>query len=534
MGDLEQARADVDALTAALLEQIDQAWDRISRGEQRLVRDWLGLSSSEQRRRILELQHLASTLMDQVERHARAEIADVLRSAFRAGAVRTAAIIGAPAEVSGADADLLKSISDDTWLDVLNATQHVRQSTKEMTRALGQQAADLRFSGLTTAEDAGKQLAQAMVGQGISAIVYRDGSRHGLDDYANMLLRTKTAEIQQVGGFRQARRLDIRFMELLDNPSCGLSFHDDPTLANGLVLPLAEAEKYPISHPRCVRVSVARPDLLTPQDARDAAPSTTGAQNADQRVVEQARQSAAARRAAARTLESRTARAQTGLLTPSAGAARSPAARRAASRTSRIERRTAKATERASVTAARELLATATAAEPRLTELVTGLAEQHGGTPAGLDFRLKGLDSLTRKIDADVAAGKGPADRIAGQLFDVNRYTTVFPEARYATSAQETLDALREQGYTTNVKNYWNVEHNPYQGINVQVTGPTGERFELQFHTPTSLDVKEGELHTIYERARVETDPTKLEQYTADSFTAAARIPVPPGVVRVS
>jgi len=178
----------------------------------------------------------------------------------------------------------------------------------------------------------------------------------------------------------------------------------------------------------------------------------------------------------------------------------------------------------------------ATAAEPKLTAMATRYADQFGGKMEGLDFRLKTADSLTRKIEGGVKAGKGTATQVAADMFDINRYTTVYSEASYAKNVQATLDALRAEGHTLNVKNYWNValDKNPYQGVNVQITTTSAEKFELQFHTATSLDVKEGQMHIVYEKWRVETDEVKRAEYTQQMIDISAAIPVPPTVTSVS
>jgi hypothetical protein len=52
--------------------------------------------------------------------------------------------------------------------------------------------------------------------------------------------------------------------------------------------------------------------------------------------------------------------------------------------------------------AATSLLSRAAAAEPAQTKTMRRIASQTGGELAGLDYRLKGLDSLTRKISQDM------------------------------------------------------------------------------------------------------------------------------------
>lgn len=181
---------------------------------------------------------------------------------------------------------------------------------------------------------------------------------------------------------------------------------------------------------------------------------------------------------------------------------------------------------------ASELVKKATLAEPRLTSLVKDVADKNDGTLEGLNFRLKTEDSLSRKILGDVESSKGlmTPDQVGAKMFDVNRYTIKLSDGNYVDGAQSIIDDLRSGGNSLKVKNYWNVADNPYQGINIQVTTPLGEQFELQLHTAKSLEVKEGALHEIYELSRVETDPDKIAEYTRQSFDAAKQIPIPRNV----
>lgn len=173
--------------------------------------------------------------------------------------------------------------------------------------------------------------------------------------------------------------------------------------------------------------------------------------------------------------------------------------------------------------------------EPALTGQMETLASKNNAELKGLEYRLKGEDSLTRKILKDVEEGKGliTAEEVGGKMFDVNRYTMQLADDEYVSGAQAVIDELEESGHTLKVKNYWNVDDNPYQGINIQVTAPDGTKFELQLHTGKSLEVKEGELHSIYELARKEKNPLKLAEYDRQSFAAAKKIPVPKGIETV-
>jgi hypothetical protein len=401
----------------------------------------------------------------------------------------------------------------DTHQDLLAATKFMRTSTKDLIRTLARDHVSDRLYTGRTATQAGRELARALRAHSVAAVVYKDGSRHGLGSYSDMVLRTKTAEAYQVGGFNQAASHGVKFVEVMDGPGCGWTSHDDTTQANGMIMTLDDSRAYPISHPNCRRVTIARPDIKSLDGATPKGPQFT---------AQQLKDAAAGSDVGFRKVVDRRGNAT---MAPAASIARGPAA-------ARQQALLAKASRAAQTPSgvAKRLVASATTAEPKLTALTSQLAQKHGAEMAGLDFRLKGAGSLERKIAGDVA-GKGMTAAESGaKMFDVNRYTMVIPESRYATGAQSVINDLHAQGNTLNVKNYWNSATNPYQGVNVQVVTPVGDRFELQFHTPTSLAVKEGEMHTLYEASRIETNQVKIDAYTAQSFAVSAKIPVPSGI----
>ncbi|MEU8232713.1 hypothetical protein AB0C12_24290 [Actinoplanes sp. NPDC048967] len=133
-----------------------------------------------------------------------------------------------------------------------------------------------------------------------------------------------------------------------------------------------------------------------------------------------------------------------------------------------------------------------------------------GSSREGYDFRLKGADSLKRKLAADRKKNPHltPTELVAG-IGDNIRYTTLFEVERYVSGVQETVRALKAKGYElTKVKNGWNGSMGNYKGINLTWRDPeTGHLFELQFHTPDSFWINKGE-HLYYEIKRLpEGDP---------------------------
>lgn len=194
----------------------------------------------------------------------------------------------------------------------------------------------------------------------------------------------------------------------------------------------------------------------------------------------------------------------------------------------------------------------AAAAEPEISARVKGLAEAHGATLEGYDFRLKSEKSLARKVDDEKDEPKNGGDPVktAEGMSDVVRYTMAFDDDQYVEGTAGVLRDMERQGLQTRVKNYW-APNDPYQGINVAVTDPaTGVTFEVQFHTPTSLAFKEPTLtqtrgsaprplpgsdpfsrqgtHVIYDRGRTSSD-VRVKWRAYRTMTRQAQyIPVPP------
>jgi len=123
-------------------------------------------------------------------------------------------------------------------------------------------------------------------------VVYANGARIPLPSYTDMVLRTKSALAYQEGGFQQGKELGIQWWEIMDGPECGLSYHEDPTLADGMIVDTVTAEKFPISHPNCVRVTSPRPDIQSATEAKDAKRTATEDQVADQAAASRARAAA--------------------------------------------------------------------------------------------------------------------------------------------------------------------------------------------------------------------------------------------------
>lgn len=328
----DDAHRALERLTADIIAALARIWQQITGEEQRLLDDWARLGRTQRLLRLRQMRATVDALVQQADLLAIRFTNAQIPAAYELGGAALAAGMSAGPQWGKPDVDLLGQVMTGVRDDLLAATTGVSQSTKQLVRTLAGEQLTFKAAVGQTAVQAGRDLARRLAGQGITSVIYRDGSRHGLDEYAEMAVRTKSAEAYQLGGFSQARAFDVKFMELFDGPGCGLDAHEDPVKANGMVLPTEQAAAHPLSHPRCVRVASPRPDIRTAAEARRATGSTSAAQDVDQAYVSALRAAAAERRSVA---AQRFARANAGLLTDSPFRAGSVAAMRHARRVAR-------------------------------------------------------------------------------------------------------------------------------------------------------------------------------------------------------
>lgn len=147
--------------------------------------------------------------------------------------------------------------------------------------------------------------------------------------------------------------------------------------------------------------------------------------------------------------------------------------------------------------------------EPPVTEFMTSMADKLDVRLSGLSNKLKTPKSLIEKINLLAEREfNGDLELAASTIKDSLRYTMVADSSNYADTVTESLKMLGNNGYSVKMKNFWTIS-NDYKGINLQLTDPSGLKFELQFHTPESLKVK-GIIHDLYESWR-KLDPNSSE-----------------------
>lgn len=158
-----------------------------------------------------------------------------------------------------------------------------------------------------------------------------------------------------------------------------------------------------------------------------------------------------------------------------------------------------------------KLLDIANENEPRITADLQDIISKTSGNinydvgngKTALDFRKKGFDSLERKMNSDLK--EKSLEDIMNGTYDIVRYTDLVESDKFVDDYYQIMDEITKKGYKVQrVKNTFNDDTKSYKGVNTVVESPTGYKFELQYHTPESIQVKEIN-HKLYEKARLDT-----------------------------
>jgi hypothetical protein len=153
--------------------------------------------------------------------------------------------------------------------------------------------------------------------------------------------------------------------------------------------------------------------------------------------------------------------------------------------------------------------------EPAITSALSNIAAATGGNidtaftmhdgtvRHTLEARLKTVSSTAAKIAGDAAVKHLSIGAAAAQVKDSVRYTVTYPAAKYADGAEAMMNQMKAAGFEPERgKNFWGHE-NGYAGINTVWHDPaSGQSVEVQFHTPETLQYKEGTGHPLYEAQR--------------------------------
>jgi hypothetical protein len=160
-------------------------------------------------------------------------------------------------------------------------------------------------------------------------------------------------------------------------------------------------------------------------------------------------------------------------------------------------------------------------------------AADPGRRLAGLEHMLKGEDRLKEKIaDEMTAKPELTMSKAVDTVVDAVRFTFTYSPQRYAEGTLADVERVKAEGFElVKLKNLWTDDQ--YKGINSQWRRPeTGLRFEVQFHTPESLEAKEL-THGAYERIRIPASPEERREMKAYQRQVNALLVTPPGTADI-
>lgn len=169
--------------------------------------------------------------------------------------------------------------------------------------------------------------------------------------------------------------------------------------------------------------------------------------------------------------------------------------------------------------------------EPLISSAVKQIAQNNNMDIMGFQYRLKTKESFLGKIRRNYRKDKNNFE-----INDIVRYTLGANNDDLTNKILKCIDEFDNMGYNTVVvKNFWLDDSNPYNGINTIVKAPNGQKFEIQYHTEKSFDLKNGKMHELYEKQRVISDEFSEEyiKLTDEMFKLADELEVPKGIEKV-
>jgi hypothetical protein len=173
----------------------------------------------------------------------------------------------------------------------------------------------------------------------------------------------------------------------------------------------------------------------------------------------------------------------------------------------------------------------------------------------GLEYKFKTEESLTKKLtknsqkylsyisdkqNPDSKTIEKSVARTAEQNNDVLRYTFLMPIEKYVFCFKKTLIELENLDYKISSEHIWSTWKNVgtkydkgYRGINITVISSQGQKFELQFHTKESFQLKT-HVHDLYKEAGLTTiSVERKEEIIHIMVESAKHIPIPKGVTKL-
>jgi hypothetical protein len=237
------------ALEDPLLQAYAQAWNEIAAEQEAIANDPL---RNARRARLREMQGRVSEILADLDETTLEWTSKTLPQVYATGATVGAQQAGGEFVWSQIHQEAVQHLVDRAYTDLLDATRHTEKTTKALVRAVVRDQSLQKMIQGRTAVDAGRRMQTILEKKGIHSVVYKDGTRHGLREYGQMVARTVSATAYNEGTLNAGHSLGVKFWEVFDGPGCGWTAHGSGEEANGKIVTREEALAWPISHPNAV------------------------------------------------------------------------------------------------------------------------------------------------------------------------------------------------------------------------------------------------------------------------------------------
>lgn len=170
----------------------------------------------------------------------------------------------------------------------------------------------------------------------------------------------------------------------------------------------------------------------------------------------------------------------------------------------------------------------AVAAEPEITKMVMDVAKSSDMGLAGLEYRIKTKESYLEKIAREYAPGYNY------EVKDTLRYTMMTTPNDYVQNIKNANNIFKNNHCViTKCRNYWLDNKNPYNGVNILIQDSKGNKFEVQYHTKESFEIKQ-QTHELYEKQRVlEEDSREYLSLKKQMYEINSKIKIPKDIQEV-
>ena len=171
----------------------------------------------------------------------------------------------------------------------------------------------------------------------------------------------------------------------------------------------------------------------------------------------------------------------------------------------------------------RKVYNSAVNAERDISRVLDRITEETGGILYGKDFRIKEGDSFWRKIqkehkriNSDSKSKEYSLEEVASSNTDTIRYTNISQPDDLVKNFEKTKETLEKSGCKlVRLHNLFTDSRIGMNCLECIFQHPSGQKFELWFHTPETKHVQDNGGHKVYEALRVmdnKEDQKKCEQ----------------------